>query len=102
RVLVNGAVVRKAEGYDIAWTSSVGEQGMVSVFETHGTIATDYIVMSLNMPSHNPHKCMTLYDGRIEPFPAASYTQAKVEYDLANYSMTLHTFIQEIVLGKLS
>lgn len=102
RALVNGAVVRSAEGYDIAWTSSKGEQGAISVFDTHATAATNYIVMSLDMPSPNPHSCLTLYDGRKEPFPAAGYTQAKVEYELAAKTTILQTFIQEIVLGKLS
>lgn len=102
RALVNGAIIRTAEGYDIAWTSSVGEQSAVSIFETHATVATDAVVLSLDMPSPNPHKCLTLYDGRKEPFPAADYTQAKVEYELANKTMTLHTFIREVVLGKLS
>ncbi|GAI12184.1 unnamed protein product [marine sediment metagenome] len=58
--------------------------------------------LCLKVGGANPHQCLTLYDGREEPFPAASYTQAKIEYTHASYVTEVTTFIQEVVLGKLS
>lgn len=85
-------------------SSAAGEQVALNIYEADGTAVTDTHAISLKVGGANPHKCMTLYDGREDPFPAPSpeYTQAKVEYTLAAYETIIHTFIQEIVTGKLT
>lgn len=50
----------------------------------------------------NPHSCLTIIDGREQPFNPTGYSQGKVEYALAAYETILHTFVQEVVLGKLA
>lgn len=79
-----------------------GEQVGLNLYLHDGSTADDAQAICLKVGGPNPHQCLTLFDGRAEPFPAASYSQAKIEYTLAAYEVVLDTFIQEIVLGKLS
>lgn len=83
-------------------TSVAGEQAVLAVYDASaGAQASDAIAVATDWPSPNPHKCFTLYDGREKPFAASGYTQGKVDYTMAALTMTIETFIQEIVQGAL-
>lgn len=81
---------------------AIGEQLGLNIYYHDGTEDETVQAISVKVGGANPHKCLTLWDGRKEPFPAANYSQAKIEYDLAAKETILHTFVQEIVLGSLS
>lgn len=81
---------------------AIGEKVALNLYTHDGEVAAATHALVVKVSGANPHKCLTLFDGREIPFPAASYTQAKVEYTLAAYETVLQTFVQEIVLGKLS
>lgn len=81
--------------------AAMGEQVALNVYEQDGTTVSDSHAIDVHVSGPNPHKCVTLYDGRKFAFPCAEYTEAKVEYELAAYTTILHTFVQEVVAGKL-
>lgn len=78
-----------------------GEQCRITILTDTGVQASDAIPVLLEVRSQNPHKCLTLYDGRRSPFPAPDHSEPKVEYDIAAYTMTLETFVAELVPGAL-
>lgn len=80
-----------------------GEQMGLTLRNHDGTTPATALALSVLVRGPNPHKCLTLYDGRETPFPAPSpeYSQAKVEYELSDEETILHTFVQEIVTGTL-
>jgi len=82
--------------------NAVGEQVGLNIYEADGTAVSDTHAISLMVSGSNPHKCLTLFDGRKEALDVGKYTQGKVEYTMGAYECTLHTFVQEIVTGKLS
>lgn len=82
--------------------SAIGEQVGLNVYEQDGTVVTDSHAIDLHVRGPNPHKCLTLLDGRAQPFDVSKYTEGKVEYTMAAYTTVLHTFVQEVVAGKLS
>jgi len=86
--------------WKIYW--AIGEQVGLNIYEQDGTTVTDSHALVLQVGGPNPHKCLTLYDGRDQPFPAGDYTEAKVEYEMAAYVTIIHTFLQEVVAGKLT
>lgn len=98
RAIVSSGV--RALIFKLYW--AIGEQVGLNVYEATGVAVTDSHAIDMHVAGPNPHKCLTLFDGRATPFPAANFTQAKVEYEIAAYISTLHTFVQEIVKGRLS
>jgi len=66
-----------------------GEQARITINTDAGTQATDAIPVALDAPSPMPHKCMLLYDGRKDPFPAPDYAQARIDYDINAYAINL-------------
>lgn len=102
----NAAWVKYHEGtFDRAMSFGLyygyGEQSGLRIWEADGTDteSTQYIVCMVTGP--NPHKCLTIYDGREEPLDVARYTEGKVEYTLSTDETILHTFVQEVVEGSL-
>lgn len=79
-----------------------GETISLNVYEEDGSAVSDSHALSVKCSSANPHKCLTLFDGREEPLDVTKFTQGKVEYTMAAYQTILHTFAQEIVVGALS
>lgn len=78
-----------------------GEQCDVYVYKDTSAAATDAIPCALDMPSPNPHSCLTLFDGRKQPFAPGEFRDAWVDYKMAAYTVVLTTIIQEIVTGTL-
>ncbi len=83
-------------------SAAAGEQCTLNVYEADGTTASGGHAVTIQVGGANPHKCLLLLDGREQPFDAPAYSEAKIEYTLAAYTTILHTFVQEIVEGKLS
>ena len=98
RAIVSSGV--RALMFKLYW--AIGEQVGLNIYEESGTVVTDSHAIDVHVSGPNPHKCLTLWDGRAEPFNAPAYTEAKVEYELAAYTTILHTFVQEVVAGKLA
>lgn len=86
--------------YKIYW--AIGEQVGLNIYEEDGTTVADSHAIQMFVTGPNPHKCLTLYDGREEPFPVNKYSQGKAEYTMAAYTTIVHTFVQEVVAGKLT
>lgn len=82
--------------------AAMGEQVAMNIYEQDGTTASGGHAFSVAVGGPNPHKCLTLIDGRKQSFDVTRYSQGKVEYTLAAYTTVLHTFCQEVVAGKLS
>jgi len=80
---------------------AIGEQVGLNVYEADGTAVSDSHAIQCHVSGPNPHKCLTLIDGRKQPFNAPGYTEGKIEYTLAADTTILHTFVQEIVAGRL-
>jgi len=98
RAIVSSGV--RALMYKLYW--AIGEQVGLNVYEHDGTVVTDSHAIDVHVSGPNPHKCLTLIDGRKQPFDVTRYSQAKVEYELAAYTTILHTFVQEVVAGRLT
>lgn len=98
RAIVSSGV--RALMYKLYW--AIGEQVGLNVYEQDGTTVSDSHALMLQVGGPNPHKCLTLFDGREEPFPVGDYSEAKVEYEMAAYTTIVHTCVQEVVAGKLS
>ena len=96
-----GAVHLGLSAQFVTVTNIQGEQARIAVYDDAGAAETGAIGVSLDTRSPNPHKCLTLYDGRKTPFPANRHGEAKIDYTLANLSMTLETFVMELVPGAL-
>jgi hypothetical protein len=79
-----------------------GERTALNVYEQDGTVAAATHAVGIRLRGSNPHKCMTLIDGRKEPFDVRKYSEGKVEYEMAAYETIMHTFVQEVVDGRLS
>lgn len=82
-------------------SAAIGEQCTLNVYEADGTAASGGHAVTVQVGGANPHKCLTILDGREEPFDAPAHSQGKIEYTLAAYETVLHTFVQEVVLGAL-
>ena len=82
-------------------TNIQGENARIAVYDDAGAAETGAVGVSYDSRSPNPHKCLTLFDGRRAPFPAPGHREAKIEYALAALGMTLETFVQELVPGAL-
>lgn len=81
---------------------AIGDRLALTFYHVDGSTPTETFAIINVVSGVNPHQCLGLWDGRKEPFPADTLTQAKVEYSHAAYATELTTFIQEVVLGKLS
>ena len=86
----------------IKLAAAAGEQVKMNIYEQDGTTASGGHAFSILVSGANPHKCLTLIDGRRQPFDVTRYTEGKIEYEMAAYTTILHTFVQEVVAGKLS
>jgi len=98
RAIVSSGV--RALMWKLYW--AIGEQVGLNIYEHDGTVVTDSHAIDIHVSGPNPHKCLTLIDGRSQPFDVSKHTEGKVEYELGAYVAILHTFVQEIVAGKLS
>lgn len=78
-----------------------GEQCRITVLTDAGAQATDPIPVLLETVAQNPHSCLTLFDGRREPLPASQFDEARVDYEINAYVMTLTTCVMELVPGAL-
>jgi len=94
------SVVPIVEGARIPTVTSIaGEQGVITVYTDAGAQATDAIPVAVDARSPNPHKCLTLIDGRETPFPAPDYGEGWVDFKQNAYAITYHTFVAELVPG---
>jgi hypothetical protein len=82
--------------------AAAGEQFALNVYEEDGSAASGGHAVTVQVGGPNPHKCLTILDGRKQPFDVTAHTEGKVEYTLAAYTTVLHTFVQEVVAGALS
>lgn len=82
--------------------AAAGEQFSLNIYEQDGTAVSDSHAIVTHLRGSNPHKCLCLIDGREEPFPIQNYDEGSIEYELAAYTTTLHTFVQEVVPGVLT
>jgi len=58
-----------------------GEKVRATVYVADsGAQASDAIPFMIRPNYQNPHKCLTLYDGRKEPFPAPDHSDTEVEF----------------------
>jgi len=89
-------------GFMIKLYAAAGEQFAMNIYEHDGTVASGGHAFSFAVSGANPHKCLTLVDGREQPFDVTKYSEGKIEYTLAAYTTILHTFVQEVVTGKLA
>lgn len=85
--------------YKLYW--AIGEQVGLNIYTHDGAVAGGSHAIDMHVGGPNPHKCLTLIDGRKEPFDVTKYTEGKVEYEMAAYETILHTFVQEVVAGAL-
>jgi hypothetical protein len=83
-------------------SAAIGEQVAMNIYEHDGTTAGGGHAFSILVSGPNPHKCLTLIDGRKQPFDAPVYSEGKVEYTMAAYTTIVHTFGQEVVVGALA
>ena len=97
RAIVSSGV--RALIFKLYW--AIGEQVGLNVYEQDGTVVSDSHAIDVHVRGSNPHKCLTLWDGRKYPLDVTKYSEGKVEYELAAYTTILHTFVQEIVVGRL-
>lgn len=81
---------------------AIGEKAGLVMWLHDGSTAPATQSLSVFFNGPNPHKCLTILDGRKQPFDVAAYTEAKIEYTLDEYETILHTFVQEVVPGALS
>ena len=81
---------------------AIGEQLGLEIYEDDGTAADSSHAVDCLVTGPHPHKCLTIIDGRDEPFDVTRYSQGKIEYTLAEDVTILHTFVQEVVAGRLS
>lgn len=81
--------------------SAVGEEVGLNIYEQDGVAVADTHAICIKVNPPCPHKCLTLYDGRKEPFNAPAYSQGVIEYSLLATAQYIHTFVQEVVTGKL-
>jgi len=86
--------------YKLYW--AIGERCGLNTYTHDGAAAGGSYAIDCYFSSANPHSCVTLIDGRDEPFDASKYSQGKVEYTQGAYAVVFHTFVQEQVLGKLA
>ena len=98
RSIVSSGV--RALMFKLYW--AIGEQVGLNIYEENGTVVSDSHAIDVHVGGPNPHKCLTLIDGREQPFDVTKYTEGKIEYEMAAYTTILHTFVQEVVAGKLS
>jgi hypothetical protein len=82
--------------------AAAGEQVALDIYEEDGSAVSDSHALIVHVDGPNPHKCLTILDGRKQPFDVSAHTEAKVEYTLAAYETILHTFVQEVVPGALT
>jgi len=85
----------------IKTAAALGETVALNVYEADGDAVADTHAISVMVMPPLPHKCITLYDGRKSPFPVGDYSQGVIEYTLGATEQYVHTFIQEVVTGKL-
>ena len=83
-------------------SAAAGNQTTLNVYEADGTTASGGHAVTIQVGGPHPHKCATLIDGRDEPFDVTRYSQGKIEYTMAAYTTILHTFVQEMVTGRLA
>ena len=81
---------------------AAGEQLALEVYEEDGSVAGMSHALDCLVTGPHPHKCLTIIDGRDEPFDVSRYSQGKIEYTLAEDVTILHTFVQEVVAGRLA
>lgn len=82
-------------------SAAAGEQLALDIYHHDGSEYGGGHAIQVHVGGPNPHKCLTVIDGRADPFPAPSYSQGKVEYTVANNEPTVLTFVQEVVEGGL-
>ena len=97
RSIVSSGV--RALMFKLYW--AIGEQVGLNVYEEDGVAVGDSHAIDIHVSGPNPHKCITLYEGRENPFNVSDYSQGVIEYSLLATEQYVHTFIQEIVTGKL-
>jgi len=85
----------------IKTAAAVGETISLNVYEEDGVAVADSHAISVMVMPPLPHKCITLYDGRESPFNAPNYSEGVIEYTLGATEQYVHTFIQEVITGKL-
>lgn len=97
RAIVSSAVLPIV--FKIYW--AIGEQVGLNLYDMAGAVQGGSYAVDVYVSGPNPHKCLTLFDGREEPLDVSKYSQGKIEYTMAAYETILHTFVQEIVTGSL-
>lgn len=83
-------------------SAAAGVQTTLNVYEADGTAASGGHAVTIQVSGPNPHQCLSVIDGREEPFDVRLYSEGKIEYTLAANTIVLNTFVQEVVAGRLS
>lgn len=97
RAIVSSAVLPIV--FKIYW--AIGEQVGLNLYDMAGAVQGGSYAVDIYVSGPNPHKCLTLFDGRKEPLDVGKYTQGKIEFTMAAVETILHTYVQEIVTGAL-
>lgn len=83
-------------------SAAAGVQTTLNVYEADGTTASGGHAVTIQVGGPHPHQCALLVDGRDQPFDVTRYSEGEVEYTASSNTIIFHTFVQEIVLGKLA
>lgn len=83
-------------------SAAAGQECTLNVYEADGTAASGGHAVTIQVGGPHPHQCMLLVDGREQPFDVTAYSEGEVEYTLAAQTIIMHTFLQEMVAGKLT
>jgi hypothetical protein len=97
RAIVSSGV--RALMFKLYW--AIGEQVGLNIYEENGVAVGDSHAIDVYVSGPNPHKCLTLFDGREESLDVTKYSEGKIEYTMAAFSTIIHTYVQEIVRGVL-
>lgn len=86
--------------FSLYW--AIGETLGLYQWSHDGSIIGGGLSVGVKVAGPNPHSCLTILDGREQPFDVTAYSEGKVEYGLTNDVIILHTFVQEVVAGALA
>jgi len=81
---------------------AIGERVALGVYSHDGSVPGGAFSIGIKVAGPHPHSCVTVLDGREQPFDVTRYTEGKVEYTQAAYVIIFHTLVQEVVAGRLT
>jgi hypothetical protein len=84
-----------------AVTDMSGQQATIAVTDTTGGAVTTARAVTVQPQGVCPFGGLLVYDGRENPFPASTYSEAKLVLTHAAYVNLIQGFVQEVVEGGL-